>query len=949
MATDSRVNGAGRRNFQLPPGAALAGLFVSGAAGLIDEICWIRRSSLIFGSTSHALSTVLMVFFLGLALGGWAFGQIAQRARNPLRTCALIEAGLAAMVLATIPAFGAVEGLYGALFRSLPADSAALWLTRAGLISVVLLPPTFLMGGTLPLFGRQMVRDPGRIGDAVGRLYALNTLGAAVGCVLTGFVLIHGLGVVRSLVLAAGLNLIAAASMAFARAEPVEPTPAPSAKSAPVPHDVRRAVGALLLVTGFVALAEEVLWTRFLALLMRNSVHTYTVTLALVLGGIVLGSALAARLADRAKSRAWLFGTLQIVNGLLVWTLMMLPAAWWRGWGGSPAMAALLLVPPAFLSGASFPLAVRMVVSQPAWAGIGIGTMIAVNTLGGILGSMTAGFLILPAWGLEWGARLCSGLSLAAGLFAWFWLDRAGSKMAHAALGVLAIGAWLAVPVVTRTRLPQAFLADPVRLVDHREGLESNLAVVRRPSGALVMEIDRWWQGQDRRTHQVMAAHLPLMLHPAPRSALLVGVGAGQTPLRLAMHDLERIDCIDIEPRVFDLVREHFESSWMSDPRVRLLRMDGRNYLTHAAARYDLISLEVGQLFRPGVASFYTADFYRQARERLTPGGLCAQFIPLPFLTADALRGVLATFLEAFPGATLWYNTSELLLIGAAGEAPALRPQRLAAVLADSTLSADLRFSLWGGPATWLARPEVLYASFLCGPPGLTRLSASGTIYRDDRPALETAAAQVREGDTREIETLPLLRRNLDPIQTAGPGLSSDFTRAAEQVREKNLDDIAAAAHLRLVDPALERKDYTAAAAALERALAANPGNLVAHRLMGDVQLLLGNAGEAERFFRQALAISESDARARAGMGFLCLTLGRLPEAVEHYRVALAGESKDPEIWNNLGAALGQTGDLAGAARHFEQALVLRPDHPDARRTLDRTRAAMASPGTKER
>src|SRR5688572_5324006 len=363
------------RAFALPASGAVVGLFLSGAAGLIDQICWVRRAALVFGSTTHALSTVLMVFFLGLALGGWMFGRIAQRVRRPMVTCALLEVGLALLVLATPLAFGVAENIYGGIHRALPADSAALWAARAGLVALILLPPTFLMGGTLPLFGRQLVRDTKRIGDSVARLYALNTLGAAAGCTLAGFVLLPRLGMVGSLVVAATLNLIAAGLMALARVPPVVPT---TNEAAPTGGSRRTAwiVGSVVFVSGFVALGQEVVWTRFLALLIRTSVHTYALTLALVLVGIVLGSLLVARFADRAQIRGWTFGALQVASGLLVWLLMMLPPAWWRAWNSELAVACLLVLPPAILSGASFPLAVRMVVTSPAWAGIGVGTML---------------------------------------------------------------------------------------------------------------------------------------------------------------------------------------------------------------------------------------------------------------------------------------------------------------------------------------------------------------------------------------------------------------------------------------------------------------------------------------------------------------------------------------------------------------------------------------------
>lgn len=911
----------------------LVGLALSGAAGLIDEVVWIRRSSLIFGSTTYAVSTVLMVYFLGLAAGSWTFGRLAQRVRRPLRLCAGLEIGLAGLVVASLPSFTLVEGVYGQLYRALPADSAGLGLARVGLIALILLPPTFLMGGTLPLFSRQLIRDPARLGSAIARLYAINTLGGAAGCLLTGFVLLSVVGMSAALVIAAALNLIAGALMFLADTAALSPVASHAAAPA-APRRVQMAVGALLFAVGFVALGTEVLWTRFLALVLDNTVYTYTLTLALVLIGIVLGSALVACLPERIP-RARLFGALQIANGLFVWTLLMLPASAWTQFGGALAVSSILLLPPALLAGAAFPLGVRMVVTTPALAGIGVGTMTAVNTLGGIGGALVVGFWLLPHFGLAASARFCTALSLAAGFAAWAWLDRGSARLPRLAIATAALLAWLGIPYLTGTRLPADFLVGGGTPVDYREGRESNVAVVRRAPGTLVLEIDRWWQGQDTKTHQVMAAHLPMMLHPDPRRVLVVGVGAGQTPMRITLHDIERLDCVDIEPSVFDLIRDHFPSAWMDDARVRLLREDGRNYLTHTAERYDVISLEVGQVFRPGVASFYTADFYRRARERLRPGGLLSQFVPLPFLSPDEVRGVVATFLTAFPQATLWYNTAELLLIGSPDTPPMLRPERLAQLTSNPAIAADLQFSLWGGPAQWLARPEVLLGGFLAGPDQLAALSAGAPVYRDDRPVLEYAASGTRGSEMRELETLPLIRRHLDSIESAAPGLASDLARAAARVREQNLNDIVAAAHLRGTRGGIDEP--------LRLALAANPENFQANRLMGDALLTLGQLDESGHYYRQALAIRDGDARVHASLALVLLRQRQLDAAIEHYRAALTLGGEDAELRNSLGAALGLQGNLAAALEQFERAVALRPDFADARGNVEKARAALAA------
>jgi spermidine synthase len=928
----------------VPTVLAIVCLFLSGVAGLIYEVVWIRRAALVFGSTTYALSTVLAVFFLGLAAGSWLFGDLSRRLARPLRVYALLEIGLAALALASLAAFDRVEPLYGAVYRAYGPGSAALTLARIGLVSLILLPPAALMGGTLPLFCQQVAARTHRIAGSVGFLYGLNTLGAALGCALAGFALVPGVGMSRSVLVAALLNLTAGAVVAALPFAPLAPRPAAPAREPGTRADPPRSavVAALVFMSGAIALGHEVLWTRFLSLLVRNTVYTYTLTLAVVLAGIVIGSWIAGRLFDRALPRAAIFGALQVLIGAGVLALLLLPPALWDRLGEGLALYAALLLPAAILSGASFPLAVRMIVDDPALAGFGVGRIAAFNTLGGIVGSLAIGFLALPRLGLHASLLVTTGASVATGIAAWMLLDRATALGVRLAVSAAGAALWIAVPSLERTRLPAAYLANGGELVDYREGLQSDLAVVRR-EGVLNLEIDRLWQGQSRKTHQIMAAHLPMLLHPHPRRVMVVGVGAGQTPGRFLLYGIEKLDCVDIEPAVFDLIRSHFDTAWMADPRVTLIRADGRNVLTHTRERYDVISLEIGQIFRPGVGAFYTRDFYRRARARLLPGGLVSQFVPLSFLPPEAFRSVVRTFLDVFPRSVLWYNTSELLLVGVNGDSLALGEARLGLLASDARIHDDLRYGHWGGAGEWLNHPRMVMAGFLAGPRGLASLAGGAPAYRDDRPALDYATTALDVTRPTELPNLALLREHLDPVAAVCPALPADSARAIAALRERNLGDLAARSALRRVPFVKGEANHEAVAALLTGALRDNPDNGEAQRVLGDALLALGRLEEARIHFERALALRPDDALAHRGLGFALHREDRVAEAIPHYEAAIAMGCDEPEVHNNLGAALGQRGDLAGARGHFERALRLRPDFDEARQNLERVRAALGS------
>jgi spermidine synthase len=784
--------------------------FLSGCAGLIYEVCWIRKASLVFGSTSYAVSTVLAVFFLGLALGSYSLGRIAQKTERPLRLFAVIEFAVGALALASLFAFGILDGIYGVAYRAFSQHFALLILLRFVLVSLVLLPPTILMGGTLPLFCRQYVHDGSSIARSVGFLYGLNTLGAAFGCVMTGLVFLPGLGMFASVCIGASLDLAVALAAGFLGLRAHVHIQAPSQDVPPWKERNHAVVSLLLFLTGFVALGNEVLWARHMALLIQNTVYTYTLTLAAVLVGIVLGSAAAALRSDRSKSRAFWFGSLQIATGLVTLGSMLIPAAFWARFDPLPLTTYFfLLLPPAVLSGAIFPLGVRMVLEDPAFAGISVGRLSAINTVGGIAGSLAVGFVLLPAFGQQSTLLFTTGLSLSGGFIAWILLDCSFSRIARGVAVTVSFIAWLVLPAASGTRLPVDLLVHDKtvdKLIAYREGLASDLAVIRRlRTGTKVMEINRLWQGQDRKNHQIMAAHVPMLLHSDPHSVLLVGAGAGQTASRFLMYRIDRLDCVDIEPAVFDVIREYFDSAWMNDRRVRLIRDDGRNYIAHTRNRYDVISIEVGQISRPGVPFFYTSEFYARANERLTPGGFLVQFVPLPFFPVEQFRSVVATFLHTFPESFLWYNTQEMLLIGVKTSHLELRGERLVLLRedpsGDNEVRHDLRMTFLGDPRYGMHQLPVFLGSFITGPDGLARLSAGAPLYHDDRPVLDYAVSKVKKTDTNEVPIVTLLRKHLEPVgQFIDLSLDDGEREMIEDVQKKDLENLVTRALTRRAD-----------------------------------------------------------------------------------------------------------------------------------------------------
>ena len=914
----------------------LACITLSGMAGLIYEIVWLKQAALVYGAATPALSTVLAVFFGGLALGSWLFGRWTPRLRRPLRVYAWLEFALAGSAILATFLFGPLDSVYGSAYRAFAARPWLLGAVRTLLVALVLLPPTVLMGGTLPLISRQFAVRSGQLAATVAWLYALNTLGAAAGCALAGFVLLPVLGLHGTILVGAVCNTVAGLGVMLAKLPGPEPADTDAAPPGvdPRPDRWTRLVAGLFALLGFTSLAAEILWSRFLTLLVHDTVYTWTITLTVVLVGIVIGSWLAGRLADRRQDSALLLGSLMGLAAVSTVGLPFLPVSFWRGLGEGALPFLVVLLPPAVFAGACLPAALRLVAVSPQLVGLDVGRLVALNTLGGILGSLLAGFVLLPHAGIQASLLIVSGCGLAGALVALLILPPARNRWRYGAATMLGV-AWLAIPMATDVRVPADYLAPRAQLEAWTEGRASTLAAVHQ-ADHLVLQIDRLWQGRDVRNHQIMAAHVPALLHPDPRRVCVVGVGVGQTASRFLMHETEQLDCVDIDPDIFPFIGDHFAADWLDDPRVRTVAEDGRTFVVHGRGVYDLISIEVGQTFRPGAATFYTREFYAAAAARLAPGGIVAQFVPLPFLDEAALRAVVATFIEVFPHSVLWYNTAELLLIGGGWQ---LDPARLARVETDQNLHADLAYSQWGGTEFYLDHLGNFLGGFLCGPEPLARLAAGAKPLRDSHPWLVYATRRARAESNLAAKLAPLLTElATSPAPLLTDTVDPDVLAAADRVRALNLADLVAATHVSAADRRRAAGDLRGTVSELNQALRANPESAEAARVQGDVLAQAGRDEDAARWLRRALDLRPDDHLVARGLGATLVKLGRTDEAVVLLKPVVAARPDDTVAWNALGAALGGRGQLEEAIRCFNRVIALDPDDQAARQNLQRAR-----------
>ncbi|MFQ5537851.1 MAG: fused MFS/spermidine synthase [Gemmatimonadota bacterium] len=676
--------------------AGLAGLFfLSGVGGLMLQVLWMYRLGLVFGNAAYATAATLSAFFLGLALGGWLLGRSAGGVKNSLATYGLLEIGVALSALLWLSGLNLYEAHYSTVTAVLGPSRQAMIAAKFLLAVSLLLIPTFLMGGTFPVLTHHLVRARRQLGRRGSFFYAVNTMGAALGALLTGFYLLPALGVRDTYLLAVGLlgavgvvtlgvawkgapSLEAAESSGAPPklAESATPTPdleqpAPARDTAdPTTPEGGATVAdsmiiALAAASGFLTLSAETLWTRMFAQVLQNSVYSFSAILVVFLVALGVGGIVAHGLARTSASPRTILAGLLVSGALLVglsptlfhWATAGLayiaPRATWGAYLVAVfRIVVLVILPPAVLIGAVFPYLLKATPDTTRETGELVGRLVLFNSIGAVAGPLIAGFFLLDAIGL-WGSLKM--LALLYGALALVLAFPMGGRRARWWVGVPAVG----LVILTVLPAPPIVRLEPGDVLrETLQGSDGVVAVVEN-GGNLQMRLDNYYALGDSRSALVeqMQAHVPLLIHPRPDSILFLGMGTGLTAAAALIHDPKRVVVAELVPNVITAARRHFSpwnASLFTDDRVKIVADDARNFLLGSTARFDVI---VGDLFTPwhaGTGSLYTVEHFRLVREHLAPDGVFAQWLPLYQLTPREFEIIAATFSSVFPQVTVW-------------------------------------------------------------------------------------------------------------------------------------------------------------------------------------------------------------------------------------------------------------------------------------------------------
>lgn len=763
---------------------------LSGASGLIYQVVWLRMLTLIFGATSFATSTVLTAFMGGLAIGSIYAGRRVHKLRRPLLTYIALEIGIGVYGVLLLLILPALTSVYGAIWRQFHFSFVFLSLVSFVLVAIVLLPPTMLMGATLPVLSTYYARSREHLALSVGSLYFVNTLGAVIGASASGFWLLPAIGVTKTVCIAAGVNLtlalLALVPLIKGKDEP-EPQETIPEKTEAVKDKTRRrlkqvdsadaviasrrtiiATLTAFAISGFVALTYEVVWTRMLALVVGSSVYAFSIMLTTFLTGLTIGGLLSPRMANRSVRPLLYLGLLQAGIGLSamigLWLFPELPYMFiqlYKKFANSRGgilftvrflVAGAIIVVPTILLGGILPFVIKIIESNKWSVGRVVGDAYTVNTVGAILGAFAAGFLFIPLLGMRNTITAAVVINLILStvlLFVYAGSKRKLQIMAFAPMLLLTMLIWRpqwnsAVLASGVFRYAPSYMSmDRNRFIDqvsgksttlfYEEGLTSVITVQKQHEHLILKangKPDASTAG-DLPT-QVMVGLLPFLVHPNVEKAVIIGMGSGVTSGVVLQTPVKEVTLVELEGAVVKASHQFDEYNYrpLNDPRLRLEVNDGRNYLAVSAEKWDAIVSEPSNPWITGVSNLFTEEYFRSGAKHLNPGGLFCQWLQIYEMPVSDVKVLVRTYHKVFPYVYI-FRTAEgdVVLLGS---------------LQDRKIDIDLLEKQFANPkiGAVLSRIDVkstadLLSMLYLGPNEIDNYTGKGLINSDDNAYIE--------------------------------------------------------------------------------------------------------------------------------------------------------------------------------------------------------------------
>ncbi len=964
---------------------------LSGFLGLVYEIIWIRKLGLIFGNTIFAITTVLAVFFGGLAIGSFIFGRFSRYTNNPIKVYAILELaiGIFAFLFPSLLKF--FGWFYGSFYNYIYQNFFALTLIRFILFSILLIFPTTMMGGTLPMLSKYFIHHKESIGSKIGVLYAINTFGATLGAFISGFYFIRTIGVDSTNYMAGTLNIIIAL-IAYLLGRKIAPSSsiniAKLRESIRIIHDENiklklSGIPICFFLSGFASIGYEIVWTRYLSLPLANTRYTYTIILTVFLLGTTLGSIIFTPLFDKIKNASRFFGYLEI--GIGFFSFILVPVVYFLTIRFKYSLllndfivCSVLMLIPTTLMGATFPTVVKILTSDTNLIGYSTGKLYAINTFGNITGSIMTGFLILPALGIKASLVILVLINIFIGVYC---LVRYGKNWTFNGVSLfLLIVAFVIVNISINVKIPDDFLKllkkpeEKITLI--KEGLESTIWITEnQQNGQKSLWANQTVLGRTlanepyKVSPQIIAGHIPMLLHSgSPQNILGICLGTGQTFGSILSYDIKKMDLVEISKTITDIAIKEFRDyngDLGNSDKTRIIIEDGRNFVAHIKENYDIITLEPSPPEEAGIVNLYTKEFYQQCKSKLNQDGIMSQWLPIYNTHPDETSRIIKTFISVFPDSILWYNTADLMLLGFNGKIH-LDESKISSLLQKDKISKDLNIS-YPGNENRLNDTDSFFACLLMGPEELKKISSSASLITDNHPDLEYTFLKYESLENRpewlEIYNAEIIREFLVPVRVFLPFMHEDRLINVENIRAKYISHLFADAYNRLA-VARANKDLNEAIALCKKALEFNPEFGIVYANLGIYYSGQGKSLEAINAYQKAIVFLPENAQlwyylgraywsvndkekaieswqkavkvdpnfsyAYNDIGVAYASLFKYQDAISAYKKAIKYNPKDANIYYNLGLAYEAIGQWADAISMYKEALKIEPDFNEA-------------------
>ena len=911
--------------------------FISGITALIYEIVWTRMLTLVFGHTVFSVSVVLAAFMAGLGLGSYLFGYAVDRltesnengsssgTKTPLLVYGWIEILIFASGTLLSLLFANFAEIYASIHSIIPESPSLQNLIKIILAFGLMLIPTTLMGATLPVISKYCITSDNRIATQVSLLYAINTLGAALGCLMTGFFLMGTFGVLQTVLLAAGANLLIGVG---ALSIYLESSPGASWKFYLPPLQAPRIDWnteqkfwmGISFICGFTALAYEVLWTRLLVFSIASTVYSLSMMLTVFLLGIFLGSLLLIPLASRIHNLRTVLLILQGGTGLYVigslYGLESILSAPWNSYNlTDPASAFLryfkdsagLMLIPTLLLGMCFPLLIKIVAKGCQDVGKATGQIYSANTFGAILGSLCAGFLFLPNMGIQISLTLVATLNLLTLVL----LFRTGNYLTPAVRKGLTV-VFTALILFVNMAIPSDllnpfFMRDSAgkrnlkKLIYFEEGISDTVAVFKDDYGIvdptakslITNGVSMSASNMIATRYMKLFAHIPILLVDQPEDVLVVCFGTGQTTGAAALHPrVKSVDSVELSSSVLNAGKMFAEQNYnvLNNSKVNFVVQDGRNHLLTTRKRYDVITSEPPPPRTAFTVNLYTREYYELQKKRLKPGGIVAQWIPLHSQGEKEVDMHFSTFQSVFPYTMGWLPVANEIIIIGSDQPINIDFEKLKLRLEEPEVKKAL---------TEIEIPNVF--SFLSTiwylDEQVQALGKSHPLITDNRPAIEFYLNLGNVVDQSGKEKYVFNRASFDQIANQIQNLSEQGRMSLKThyeamdlylrgVMYSNRGQLLKALHL-IADNNLVRYHLQADKNQITRLIEQiemNPDDWENLLILGHSYYQLGEYAKSAEILKMALKKNPNLSYAHLYMGYNLLEMGQNEQALDYFR-----------------------------------------------------------------